>query len=289
MGRQFRSRADRLAGNDPVTEAVVPDPDNGGVFHRCGSHIAHSPVGSRYQKTGPSEPVDAPPQRKRPVQGAGLRHAVVGPFRNIAGDITSVALGPPALPQVSGHFRHTGNRPFNLFVIHNSAYGWKKHRKNKQDKPAASTAIVIRLLPRHSCRTTPHTLEKTTLSDMRIDHEKASSTGDPARKLRPTSSPKNCEYHSSPARAQNRTLFTTTFSGTGAACASSALPARVKAVERIGQKTAERNQKNHRKSGEERIDTRSHGLYPESLPGIKSERKAGAHHAGQAGRPTVPS
>ena len=134
MGRQFRSRADRLAGNDPVTEAVVPDPDNGGVFHRCGSHIAHSPVGSRYQKTGPSEPVDAPPQRKRPVRGAGLRHAVVGPFRNIAGDITSVALGPPALPQVSGHFRHTGNHPFDLFVIHNSAYGWKKYRKNKQDQ-----------------------------------------------------------------------------------------------------------------------------------------------------------
>lgn len=45
-------------------------------------------------------------------------------------------------------------------------------------------------------------------------HENASRMGDPVRKLLPISSPKNCEYHSTPARAQNSRLLTSTEPGT---------------------------------------------------------------------------
>ena len=54
----------------------------------------------------------------------------------------------------------------------------------------------------------PHTFENVTFSDIRMLHEKAISSGESTRKLLPISSPKNCEYHSTPASAQNSTLFT---------------------------------------------------------------------------------
>ena len=56
----------------------------------------------------------------------------------------------------------------------------------------------------------PHTLLKVTFKAINIHHEKASSTGLPVRKLLPISSPKNCMYHSTPAKAQNIRLFTHT-------------------------------------------------------------------------------
>ena len=56
----------------------------------------------------------------------------------------------------------------------------------------------------------PQTFEKMTLSDIRMLHEKAKMTGDPVRKLLPISRPKNCEYHSTPAKAQNSRLLTST-------------------------------------------------------------------------------
>ena len=42
---------------------------------------------------------------------------------------------------------------------------------------------------------------------MRILHEKANITGESAKKLFPIPKPKNCEYHNTPASAQNKTLF----------------------------------------------------------------------------------
>ena len=60
----------------------------------------------------------------------------------------------------------------------------------------------------------PHRLLNSTLSDMRMLHEKASISGASAKKLLPMPSPKNCEYHSTPASAQKSTLLTHTPAGT---------------------------------------------------------------------------
>lgn len=73
--------------------------------------------------------------------------------------------------------------------------------------PNDKTAIVRREHPFHSFNKMPHTLEKTTFSDINILHEKASSTGDATKKVLPNSNPKNCEYHSNPAKAQKSTLL----------------------------------------------------------------------------------
>ena len=51
------------------------------------------------------------------------------------------------------------------------------------------------------------TLLKVTFKAINIHHEKASSTGLSVRKLLPISKPKNCIYHSTPAKAQNIKLF----------------------------------------------------------------------------------
>src|SRR5690554_198396 len=64
--------------------------------------------------------------------------------------------------------------------------------------------------PFHSFRITPHTLLKTTLSDIRMLHEKAIITLSGSKKLWPMPRPKNCEYHSNPARAQNNILLVNT-------------------------------------------------------------------------------
>ena len=52
--------------------------------------------------------------------------------------------------------------------------------------------------------------EYLSVSDISILQENASNIGLPPKKLLPISRPKNCEYHNTPARAQNKTLFTRT-------------------------------------------------------------------------------
>ncbi len=73
--------------------------------------------------------------------------------------------------------------------------------------PSNNTDIVPREHPFHSFNKIPQTFEKTTFNDINILHENASRIGEEARKVFPNSSPKNCEYHSNPANAQNSTLF----------------------------------------------------------------------------------
>lgn len=51
--------------------------------------------------------------------------------------------------------------------------------------------MLFRLLFFHSLRTIPHTFENNIFKDIKIHHENASKTGDPVKKLFPTSSPKN--------------------------------------------------------------------------------------------------
>ena len=74
--------------------------------------------------------------------------------------------------------------------------------------PRIKTPIVELLTPFHSFKRIPQTLLKVTFSDIRILHENANRTGLSVRKLFPISKPKNCEYQSTPARAQNSRLLT---------------------------------------------------------------------------------
>lgn len=53
----------------------------------------------------------------------------------------------------------------------------------------------------------PHTLEKVTLSAMRMHQANAATTDPGSKKVCPMPKPKNCEYHSAPANAQNNRLL----------------------------------------------------------------------------------
>ena len=79
--------------------------------------------------------------------------------------------------------------------------------KIRTTSPVIRTVIVRVDTPFHSFNKIPHTLLKVTFKAINIHHEKASSTGLPVRKLLPISKPKNCIYHSTPAKAQNIKLF----------------------------------------------------------------------------------
>ena len=81
------------------------------------------------------------------------------------------------------------------------------------DSPSTSTPTVRTPTPFHSFNTMPHTLLNNTFNDMRILHEKAIITLPGVKKLCPAPKPKNCEYHSSPAKAQNSRLFAHTRAG----------------------------------------------------------------------------
>ena len=73
--------------------------------------------------------------------------------------------------------------------------------------PQINTAMVFGEQPFHSFSMIPHTLENTTLSAMRIQKESVISVGDDARNPLPSANPKNCEYHSAPARRQKKRLL----------------------------------------------------------------------------------
>ena len=57
--------------------------------------------------------------------------------------------------------------------------------------PTISTEMVLREHPFHSWRIMPHTLEKVTLSAMRMQNDKVMSVGEEVRKPFPSDSPKN--------------------------------------------------------------------------------------------------
>lgn len=76
--------------------------------------------------------------------------------------------------------------------------------------PNINTPIVREPHPFHSFSRIPQTLLNVTFSDISILQENASNIGLPPKKLLPISKPKNCEYHNTQARAQNKTLFTRT-------------------------------------------------------------------------------
>ena len=71
-----------------------------------------------------------------------------------------------------------------------------------------STVIVLGVHPFHSFKRIPQTLENVTFNDIRMHHENVSNTGEAARNPLPKLRPKNWLYHNTPAKAQNKTLFT---------------------------------------------------------------------------------
>ena len=74
-------------------------------------------------------------------------------------------------------------------------------------KPTIKTIIVFCVQPFHSLRIIPQTLEKVTLSDIKMHHENVNNTGEDAKNPLPKLKPKNWLYHKTPARAQNKMLF----------------------------------------------------------------------------------
>ena len=79
--------------------------------------------------------------------------------------------------------------------------------KTNSNSPVTNTVMVRLLAPFHSFKTIPQKLLNKMFNDIRMLHEKASITGASAKKLLPMPKPKNCEYQSRPANAQNSTLF----------------------------------------------------------------------------------
>ncbi len=68
--------------------------------------------------------------------------------------------------------------------------------------------MVLVDTPFHSLsKITPVTLLKVTFRAISILHEKANIMAFSARKLLLTDKPKNCEYHSNPAKEQNNRLL----------------------------------------------------------------------------------
>ena len=76
--------------------------------------------------------------------------------------------------------------------------------------PIAKKVTALFPAPFHSFKIMPQTLLNTTLSDISMLHENAIITLPGSKKLCPMPRPKNCEYQSSPANAQNKRLFVNT-------------------------------------------------------------------------------
>ena len=74
-------------------------------------------------------------------------------------------------------------------------------------KPSKSTAMVLGEQPFHSFRMIPHTLEKVTLSAIRMQKEKVMRSGESAKNPCPKDSPKNWLYHNAPANRQKTRLL----------------------------------------------------------------------------------
>ena len=91
-------------------------------------------------------------------------------------------------------------------VVNQISWG-RKQEMTSTTIPMVSTIIVFCEQPFHSLRIMPQTLEKTTLSAIRIQNASVSSVGDSARKPLPSARPKNYEYHNAPANRQNNRLL----------------------------------------------------------------------------------
>ena len=94
------------------------------------------------------------------------------------------------------------------FNLYNQKKFGKNTEKTRIARPMTKTVMVLFETPFHSFRTIPQKLLNVTFKAISIDHENASIMALSARKLLPMESPKNCEYHRTPAKAQNNRLLT---------------------------------------------------------------------------------
>lgn len=67
--------------------------------------------------------------------------------------------------------------------------------------------MVLLLQPFHSLSMIPQTLEKVTLSAIRMQNERVIRVGASVRNPLPNDNPKNWLYHNAPARRQNMMLL----------------------------------------------------------------------------------
>ena len=136
--------------------------------------------------------------------------------------------------------------------------------------------------PFHSFSKIPQTLLNVTFNDISMLQEKASNIGLPPKKLLPISSPKNCEYHRTPARAQNKRLFINVFPLTD----KYSLPVLffyilLNTINRIGKEASQGNQKDNRKPGIQRSNTTRQCRIFNRCSGIQPKSKACTHHTRQ--------
>ena len=103
---ELRGGFHRSVGDDFVVGAVIGDADDRAVLHRPAGQVTHAAVRAL------AEEVAAFQRRQRRTDGVAFRdggHAadrIVDMFGDVYGDIAAVALSPPFLPEIAGHFGH---------------------------------------------------------------------------------------------------------------------------------------------------------------------------------------
>ena len=103
MAGQLAGGLHGIVGNDDIGSAVVEDAYDGAVVHGPPCQVAHAlartlaiDIAALQRRQGDAYLLDL-------ADGGQTVHVVVGIFGDVDCDVSSVALGPPVLPQVTSH------------------------------------------------------------------------------------------------------------------------------------------------------------------------------------------
>ena len=102
--RQLARRHHGVVGYYHVARAVVEDADYAAVVHRTACQVAHALSGAFAVEIATLQRRQRNSYLLHFADCRHLLHLVVGEFRHVHGDVTSVALGPSVLPQIAGNF-----------------------------------------------------------------------------------------------------------------------------------------------------------------------------------------
>lgn len=286
--RQFRCGMNILFGHDRIATAVVGDTDDRHIVHRRGRDIAHSAVSTGHQEKMTAQVFN------RTRQGDGFTQRSQGPDRivdhigDIVRNIAAVTFGPAFLPKVSGHFGHFGDTFRQLFVVFHDLQILKQRREKDREKQNRET--------QHQHRDRPHTaplpffegnppeIGKQYIERHEDTPRKRQQDGR-ARKETPSHfKPEKLRIpqHTGQCAEEQVHGKLTAFHGK-IFTARMVLQVLAQAVNRVGEEATECHEQNHRQSGIE--DIGSCGLHgcTNRRTGIKPQREAGAHDAGQQG------
>ena len=112
VARQFRSRKHGIVGDDDITAAVVEHTNDASVLHRPASKVAHASSRSLAEEILALQGWQRRPYLFYVADGWERLDFVVDERRDVDGDVPAVALGPPFLPEISGHFRNLADLVF---------------------------------------------------------------------------------------------------------------------------------------------------------------------------------